>query len=134
MLLLYWEYNVTFTNVLTIYHSCIHPPLFFSFILPSLHSWNSFNRSHLSIFMHEYIIFPPYSSSYTLQSCFVIWFFVLFCFVFIIHICIQGLGHFSPLPPPSPLPPTLPPPSLPHPFNTQQKLFCPISNFVVERV
>jgi hypothetical protein len=28
--------------------------------------------------------------------------------------CIQGLGHFSPLPPPPPLPPTLPPPSPPH--------------------
>jgi hypothetical protein len=28
--------------------------------------------------------------------------------------CIQGLVHFSPLPPPPPLPPTPPPPS-PHP-------------------
>jgi hypothetical protein len=27
-------------------------------------------------------------------------FFVLFCFI--IHMCIQGLGHFSPLPPPPP--------------------------------
>jgi hypothetical protein len=34
--------------------------------------------------------------------------------------CIQGLVHFSPLPPPPPLPPTLPPPSPPP--NTQQKL------------
>jgi hypothetical protein len=48
-----------------------------------------------------------------------------FHFSFIIHMCIQGLGHFSPLPPPPPLPPTPPPPSLPHPLNTQQKLFCP---------
>jgi hypothetical protein len=32
----------------------------------------------------------------------------------IIHMCIQGLGHFSPLPPPPPLPPTPPPPSFPH--------------------
>jgi hypothetical protein len=31
-------------------------------------------------------------------------------FSFIIHMCIQGLGHFSPLPPPPPLPPTPPPP------------------------
>jgi hypothetical protein len=46
-------------------------------------------------------------------------------FSFIIHMCIQGLGHFSPLPPSPPLPPTLPPPSPPHPLNTQQKLFCP---------
>jgi hypothetical protein len=30
-------------------------------------------------------------------------------FFFFIHMCIQGLGHFSPLPPPPPLPPTLPP-------------------------
>jgi hypothetical protein len=48
-----------------------------------------------------------------------------FFYYFIIHMCIQGLGHFSPLPPPPPLPPTLPPPSPPHPLNTQQKLFCP---------
>jgi hypothetical protein len=39
--------------------------------------------------------------------------------------CIQGLGHFSPLPPHPPLPPTPPPPSPPYPLNTQQKLFCP---------
>jgi hypothetical protein len=44
---------------------------------------------------------------------------------FIIHMCIQGLGHFSLLPPPPPLPPTPPPPSPPYPLNTQQKLFCP---------
>jgi hypothetical protein len=47
-----------------------------------------------------------------------------FHFSFIIHMCIQGLVHFSPLPPPTPLPPTPPPPS-PPPLNTQQKLFCP---------
>jgi hypothetical protein len=46
-------------------------------------------------------------------------------FSFIIHMCIQGLVHFSPLPQPPPLPPTPPPPSPPHPLNTQQKLFCP---------
>jgi hypothetical protein len=34
-----------------------------------------------------------------------------FPFSFIIHMCIQGLVHFSPLPPPPPLPPTPPPPS-----------------------
>jgi hypothetical protein len=50
---------------------------------------------------------------------------VLFFLNFIIHMCIQGLGHFFPLPPPPPLPPTLPPPCHPHPLNTQQKLFCP---------
>jgi hypothetical protein len=55
-----------------------------------------------------------------------------FPFSFIIHMCIQGLVHFSPLPPIPPLPPS---PPLPSPLpNTQQKLFCLISNFVVERV
>jgi hypothetical protein len=27
-------------------------------LLPLSHSWNSFNRSHFSIFIHEYRIFP----------------------------------------------------------------------------
>jgi hypothetical protein len=48
-----------------------------------------------------------------------------FFFNFVIDMCIQGLGHFSPLPPPPRLPPTPPSPSPPHPLNTQQKLFCP---------
>jgi hypothetical protein len=34
---------------------------------PSLYSWNSFNRSHFSIDIHVYIIFPPYSPSWTLR-------------------------------------------------------------------
>jgi hypothetical protein len=39
-----------------------------------------------------------------------------FCFnCFIIHMYIQCLGHFSPLPPPPPLPPTPSPPSPYHP-------------------
>jgi hypothetical protein len=49
--------------------------------------------------------------------------FFFFHFSFIIHMCIQGLVHFSPLPPPPPLPPTPPPPA--PPLNTPQKLFCP---------
>jgi hypothetical protein len=32
--------------------------------------------------------------------------------------CIQCLGHFSPMLPPPPLPPTLPHPSIPHPLRT----------------
>jgi hypothetical protein len=32
---------------------------------PFPHSWNSFNMSHFSISIHEYIIFWPYSPSYT---------------------------------------------------------------------
>jgi hypothetical protein len=32
---------------------------------PFPHSWNSFNRSHFSIYISEYRIFLPYSPSYT---------------------------------------------------------------------
>jgi hypothetical protein len=50
---------------ITTHHSWInslhHSTLF------SLLSWNSFNRSHFSIFIPEYIIFPLYSPSYTLS-------------------------------------------------------------------
>jgi hypothetical protein len=36
--------------------------------LPSLpHSWNSFHRSHFSIYAHVYTVFAPYSLSYTLS-------------------------------------------------------------------
>jgi hypothetical protein len=48
-------------------------------------------------------------------------FFFCFCFFhfsFIIHMCIQGLAHFSPLPPPPPLPPT-PPPPLPRQYPAE---------------
>jgi hypothetical protein len=31
----------------------------------SPHSWNSFNRPHFFVFICEYIIFPPYSLSFT---------------------------------------------------------------------
>jgi hypothetical protein len=55
---------VAFTKVLKIYHSWIHSlhhsPLS---LLP--YSWKSFNRFHFSIFIHEYLIFPPYSASNT---------------------------------------------------------------------
>jgi hypothetical protein len=51
LLLLYLGYIVTLTKVLTTYHSWNHP------IHPSLHSWNSFNTSLVSIHIHEYIIF-----------------------------------------------------------------------------
>jgi hypothetical protein len=60
-------------------------------------------------------------------------YFLLF-FSFIIHMCIQGLGHFSPLPPLPPLPPSLPPPSTPTPSIPSRNYFVLISNFVVERV
>jgi hypothetical protein len=61
------------------------------------------------------------------------WSFFFFHFSFIIHMCIQGLVHFSPLPPPPPLPPHsspfLSPPSIP-----SRNYFALIYNFVVERV
>jgi hypothetical protein len=66
ILLLHWGYIVTFTKVLTIYHSWIYP-LYHSPLSPLSHFWNSFNRSHFFIFINEYIISPPYSPSYTLS-------------------------------------------------------------------
>jgi hypothetical protein len=56
----------TFTKVLTIYHILIHP-LHHSPLSPSCYSWDSFNRSRFSIFIHEYIIFLLHSSSYILS-------------------------------------------------------------------
>jgi hypothetical protein len=68
-------------------------------------------------------------SIYAFKSCsgflFIHSFIYLNFYCFIIHMCIQCLGHFALMPPPPPLPPTLPPPSPLHPLNTQQKLFCP---------
>jgi hypothetical protein len=63
---------------------------------------------------------------------FFIYLFIFYCFI--IHMCIQGLGHFSPLPPPPPLPPTPPPPSPPHPSIPSRNYFALISDFVEERV
>jgi hypothetical protein len=69
IIILYWGYIVTFTKALTVYHSLIYPlhhsPLSHRLPPTSLHSRISFNRSHFSIFIHEYIIFLPYSASYT---------------------------------------------------------------------
>jgi hypothetical protein len=64
ILLLYWGYNVTFTNVLTIQHSQIHP-LHHSPLPLTPHYCNSFNRSHFCIFILENI-FSLYSLFYTL--------------------------------------------------------------------
>jgi hypothetical protein len=60
LLSLYRGYIVTFTKVLTIYHSWIHLLQHFLSSLPP-HFWNGLNRCHFSIFIHEYIIFLPYS-------------------------------------------------------------------------
>jgi hypothetical protein len=64
ILLLCWEYIVTFTKVLTMYLTLIH---LITLLYPSS-SYNSFNRFHFSIFIHEYIIFLPYSAFYPLSS------------------------------------------------------------------
>jgi hypothetical protein len=49
LLLLNWVYIVTFTKVFTIFNSWIHS--LHSPLSPSPHSWNSFNRSHFSVFI-----------------------------------------------------------------------------------
>jgi hypothetical protein len=54
--MLYWGFIVTFTKLLTIYHSWTHS-LHYSFYSPFPYSWNSFNRSHFSIFIHSGNIF-----------------------------------------------------------------------------
>jgi hypothetical protein len=53
-------YIVTFTKFLTIFHSRIQP-LHYSPLFPVPHSWISFKRSHFSIYIYVYRIFPPYS-------------------------------------------------------------------------
>jgi hypothetical protein len=50
--------NISYLNS-PLHHSPLSPP--------SHHSWNSFNRPHFSIYIHLYIVFAPYSSSYTLS-------------------------------------------------------------------
>jgi hypothetical protein len=37
------------------------------FFIPLPYSWNSFNRSHFSIFIHDQILFPPYSPPSTIS-------------------------------------------------------------------
>jgi hypothetical protein len=59
-LLLHWGYIVTFTKVLILCRSWIHPLNHSPLSLHS-HSWDSLNRTHCSIFIHEYIRFPPYN-------------------------------------------------------------------------
>jgi hypothetical protein len=57
------------TKVLTIYiiyHSWIHPSIILPYP-PFPRSWNSFNSSHFSMYIHVYKIFPPYSHSNTLS-------------------------------------------------------------------
>jgi hypothetical protein len=54
-------------------------------------------------------------------------------YFFIIHMYIQCLGHFSPLPPPPPLPPTPPPPSPPTPLIPGRNYFALISIILLKR-
>jgi hypothetical protein len=61
--------HVTFTKVLTISHSQIHPAIIL--LHPPPPFLDSFTRSHFSIFIHEYIIFhhihPPTPFPYILS-------------------------------------------------------------------
>jgi hypothetical protein len=63
---LYWGYLVTFTKVLTIYHSWIHllhhSPFLETIPIPGIVSIGLI----FFIFIHEYIIFSLYLPSYTL--------------------------------------------------------------------
>jgi hypothetical protein len=43
------------------------PPSSFYFTFPPSTSWNSFNRSHFSIYTHMCTVFAPYSTSYILS-------------------------------------------------------------------
>jgi hypothetical protein len=56
----WWGYIVAFVKGLTIYHTWIHL-LHCSPLSPCLHSWNSFSRSHFSIYTHVHTVFAPYS-------------------------------------------------------------------------
>jgi hypothetical protein len=49
------------------YNLVVFTPSIILLYTPSPHSWNSFSKSHFSIFIHEYIMFPPYSPSYILS-------------------------------------------------------------------
>jgi hypothetical protein len=55
------SYNIS--NILYLNSSL--PPS--SFIPPSPHSWNSFNRCHFSIYIHMYTVFVPCSPSFTIS-------------------------------------------------------------------
>jgi hypothetical protein len=57
--------NVTLPKVLKYIIVEFTPPSFYFTSLP--HSWNSFNRSNFSIYIHMYIIFLPYLPSYMLS-------------------------------------------------------------------
>jgi hypothetical protein len=47
--------------------SYLNSPLHHSPLSPLLYSWNSFSRSHFSIYIHVYTVFVSYSPSYTLS-------------------------------------------------------------------
>jgi quinol-cytochrome oxidoreductase complex cytochrome b subunit len=61
----------------------------------------------------------PFLSIISLLFFVCVFFFLFVCFI---HMCIQCLGHFSPLPPPPPLPPT--PPSSPFWWPSLEFLSC----------
>jgi hypothetical protein len=54
-------------------------------------------------------------------------------YFFSIHMCIQCLGHFSPLPPPPPLPPIPPPPSPLPPSRYPAETILPLFLILLKR-
>jgi hypothetical protein len=79
-------------------------------------------------------LWASFSSPHLAQDAFFFFNTCAFFYCFIIHMCIQGLGHFSRLPLPPSLPPTPPPPSPPTPSIPSRNYFALISNFVEERL
>jgi hypothetical protein len=63
-----FSWNILFKTWFNIYNiSYLNSPLHHSYLCPFPHSWNSFNRSHFSIYTHVYTVFAPRSPSYTLS-------------------------------------------------------------------
>jgi hypothetical protein len=85
-----------------------HPGVVAQYSLISGHSFLSHPPTDGAIEQRSHLVGDPQRDALS-QSQFICFFFFFHYtnfFSFIIHMCIQGLVHFSPLPPPPPLPPT----------------------------